>query len=172
MKRIFATILIFLACFLQLAFTAHAQSLIPAVNLVLVGIVLVSCFFEGSESIWLALLAGMILDHFSLSEFGVNTAFLVIIALVTKLLFNLGKSNSRLSFAIITVGLGTIFYNLLMITNLLFNDDIISYLVLTRQVGLEILLNIVSFIIAYACISLVSAQSRSNATKLTFARKR
>lgn len=172
MKRAVAVLLVLAACFFQITLTAYASYMVPAANLTLVAIVLASCFLEGSDSLWLAFMAGAILDFFSLSEFGFNMAFLVIIALITKLLINIGRSSSRLSFAIIVVSLGTVFYNLLLIINLLLRDDIISYLLLSRQIAIEVILNMTVFLLAYGAISYITGRKGAHTTKLTFALKK
>lgn len=172
MIRIIIALLLLLACFLQLSFTAHSTILVPAVNLVFVAVVLTSSFTDGSESLWLALLAGLVLDYFSLSEFGVNTAFLVMIALLTKALLNLGRSTSKLSYGVSIVALGTVFYNLLLLANLVLHDDIIVYNLLLRQVALETGVNMVTFLLLYGCISFIGGRGATSTERLSFAHKK
>lgn len=172
MKKILVSLLLIGAVFLQLSLTAHSTALVPAVNLAFVAVVLTSSFTEGSQSLWLALLAGLVLDYFSLSEFGVNTAFLVIIALLTKTLLNLGRSASKLSYGVSIVALGTVFYNLLLLVNLVIRDDIITYNLLVRQIALETGVNMVTFLLAYGCISFIRGRGTTSTEQLSFVHKK
>jgi rod shape-determining protein MreD len=88
----------------------------------LVAIVVFSAFLPTEQLLYMALVAGVLLDVASGRDFGLNITFLLFVALFCKLVIRLGERNQGFAMVVLLSALLTVLYNFMLFV-LVFSAD-------------------------------------------------
>lgn len=110
-------------------------------NYVIVAVVFLTATHSLGSLISFSLLAGLVLDLFSGTNFGFNLAFFLLLPLLGKAVVRLDEVHLRRSAQFVVVALATVTYNLLLALPYLRIGVLRPWLVVGSHVVLEILYN-------------------------------
>ncbi|HSX14371.1 MAG TPA: rod shape-determining protein MreD [Candidatus Saccharimonadales bacterium] len=146
MNIVRAAIIALVVVWLQVA-TLPALGLAGVVpNLALVCVILLAARLPVTASLGLAVAIGALLDASSGSDYGLRTAFYVLIALITAVLGQLGSDLDNLSLLASLVIGATLMINLAILANLAFLHISLPLNYIGRHVLVEICLNLIMLV--------------------------
>lgn len=135
-----ATVLV--AVWLEVGLLAPLRPFGVVPNLVLVVILLLAIRLPASNAVALAVTSGLFLDLFSGSDFGLRTAFYVLLVLVVNLLSRQGTDFNNVSVVAGVVVAGTVVLNAAVVTDLALGGASLRLDYIVGQIGVELICNL------------------------------
>ena len=142
MRRIMFAIVMGVVIGLQLGFVPAMRPLGVVPDLALVMVVLVGLMGTASRALVVAVVAGLLLDLSSGSDFGLRTAVLVLAALVTGIIHRAGLETFGILVPATVVAVVTLLTTTLIAVDMAGATAGWSWWTLLRRLGIEIMLNL------------------------------
>jgi len=158
MKSIFFWLLLIITISIQISIGQHFGFLAVSIPLCLVTLVVFSAFLPAEQLLYMALVAGVVLDSASGRYFGLNISFLIFVVLFCKLVLRLGEHTQSVSITLLMAGLLVVFYNFLQFVSVFSIDHLNEVKSFGSQLLLQVGYSIVWAVAVYA-ISLVIMRS-------------
>lgn len=130
------------AAWLQLYFLGNMRPLGVLPNLLLVVIIYAGLLRDATETLAIALGAGLILDLASGSDFGLRMAFYAVLALIVMVLRQMGADFENLGLVLATTAAGAILYNLAVLAGLAVQHGSVPLALALGSIGRELLLDL------------------------------
>lgn len=135
------------AVWLEISFIAPLRPFGVVPNLVLVVILLLAIRLPASNAVVLAVASGLFIDLTSGSDFGLRTAFYVLLVLLVNLLSRQGTDFNNASIVAGTVVAGTIVLNAAVVADLALSRVALRFGYIASKVGIEVICNLVLLVI-------------------------
>lgn len=140
-RNYFLAIFAILTVALQVYFLGSWRPLGVVPNLLLIVVIYVGLIRTATETLAAALVGGLLLDLTSGADFGLRMSFYALSALLILVAKQAGFDFDNLGLIVLGVAAGTVLFNLAILGSVI-NNSSISWPLVARLVGVEILINI------------------------------
>ncbi len=120
-----------------------------AVPLSVIILIVFSLFLSIEQLLYMALVAGFVLDMASGKDFGFNISFLIFTVVFCKIVMKFGKRDIGLPLIVLLACLFTVLYEFLKFVTVFSSDQLAGLNVYLSQIGLQLVATIVWTIVFY-----------------------
>ena len=157
-RGLFIVLILALALIVQMALFGHVRPFGVIPNLVLVAMVAWAIWSEATVALGIAVIAGIMVDISSGADFGLRTAFFLVVTLAIISARQLGVHTDSLATGVIGVIIATLLLDLAILTSL--TAPIVQAGFVVEKIAVESLLNAIIFCTIFA-IQAVRGDHRS-----------